>query len=332
VNQRFGNLTLGMRLGREAENEDRHSVDYFSLRHSQERWIGQLGAQVELMGVILAGAWDFERGAVKAKSIDPPRFHEDDFTWKRPLDRYTAALVWASGDRIEGGVRASVMDREGSEAVEVSWSEDAPLNPSNELFHAELTTFYEQESEVEILSRWRFGIGSGTFLGLEGSYRDFELDVDEGVNFKGSQRAGAWSQSVLGVGAGVSQSLMNGRILLVLEARGLRGDSKAAEEGILTEETWQDALLSAGLEYFPRADLALRCGVAARSFDGDVDGPTSLALLKGASGGVSWLPRGGTIQVHGALRYSRQEPWDTDAADLADEDDLTYLLGLRLLL
>jgi len=314
LNQRFGDFTLGAIVGRESENESRHSDDYFSLQHSQSRWIGQVGA-------------------VEGTSVDPGRFHEDTFEWSRPVDRFSVALLLPAGQAVEGGVRASFMDRKGGEICEVSWSAESPENPSHVNYSAEdITTFHETETDTDLQTRWRLHLGGGMILGLEAGMETWEIEVVEGTNYKGSQRSGAWTRDVQRGGAALSQRLLDRRLLVAIQAVGLRADLEASDELGRTEQTMEGAKATAGIEYFYREDLAFRSGFYLSSVDRDTDAPLSISNGHGFHLGMSWLPRGGTIQVHGAVSQSWEEPEDNTAPDVEDQDETSFLVGMRLLL
>ena len=331
VNQRFGALTLGILLGRESENEDRISEDFFSLKHEQGRWVGQLGAAYAAAGWTFCGAWDFERGDVKARSVDPARFHEDAFHWTRPIDRYSVAILVPSGP-IEGGVRASFMDREGGERAEISWSDRSPWNPSGTNYFADVVTFEETEAESEVLTRWRFHWGAATLLAFEGALRVHDAEVSEGINFKGSRREGASEETSVSVALGASHQLLRGRLLIGAEGRLSQSDWEVSTDTTFEEATAQSGSIRAGVEYFLNPSVVLRGGLLYAASDRDIDAPLSLVRRQGVSGGVSWLPSGGLVQMHGSLSFQKEEPWDDEAVGTESIDETSYMLGLRLLL
>lgn len=332
VNQCLGPITLGVRVGWEQENEDRISSDFFTIRHRQGRCVGQVGAELEHWGHIFAGAWEFQRANVEGTSADPSRFHEDNFSWSYPVDRYSVVFLLQPGGRTEGGLRGMFMDRQGGEKAEISWSDRSPENPSQSNYFDDVETFHEEEFEMELLTRWRFKLGGRTILGLEGAYRQWEYDVVEGLNFKGSNHAGSWDYKVLSIGAGMSRSFNEGRLLAAVQVRGLRGEWTSDEEMTHEGGTAQQGSVSAAVEYFVSEDVVIRWGVSAASRDQDVDAPLTLALGWGGSGGITWVPWGGMIQLNGAVRYSEKDPWHEDAGDLEGGSQTSYLLGLRLLL
>ncbi len=330
VNQRIGGVTLGLLIGQEAENEDRISDDYYSLEHKHDRWVGQIGAIYPLAGWTISGSWDFERGDVVARSVDPSRFHQDTYHWTRPSDLYTLAVMIPAG-KLQGGVRARFLDREGGENVEISWSDVSPWNPSHTNFFSESTTFSETESKTEFLSRWRLELGS-TIFGLEGALSSWETDVQEGINFKGSLREGATKEDGLHFAAGASQWLLSGRLLAGVQGRVTQTDWEWSVPTDSDQGTSQGASFSAGFEYFATPTVVLRGGFSYAADDRDIDASQSLIRAQGVTGGISWLPRGGLIQVHSALRFTKQEPWDKDATQIEEWDETTYLIGLRLLM
>lgn len=331
VNQEVGPVTLGLIVGTEHERESLITTDFFGITHKQDRWIGQLGAATELFGLQLGAGWDFEAGEVLGMSEDPDRYHEDSYTWQRPLDRYSFFAILPLRGRLTGGVRASTMDREGDELAEISWSDDSPQNPSGTDYFGEAITFAEEERETRLSTRWRFELQPGTLFGLEVGYRETELDVVEAVNFKGSRRGGYRSDEGLFGGLGVSGRFFTQRLLVALEGRGALEDWEIADEDGFAE-TGSARSLGGGLgaEYFVHPYLVVRAGVWAFSHDRDVDRPLTLSLQQSYSGGFSWLPQGGLMQLHGGVRFDTRSP-DESQAPLEDSSVVSYMLGFRLL-
>ncbi|MBD3237265.1 MAG: hypothetical protein GF330_11210 [Candidatus Eisenbacteria bacterium] len=332
LNQRIGALRLGMMLGQESENEDRHSSNFFSIRHTQDRWIGRLGAGLPVAGFVLGGEWRFESGEVVGRSVDPLRFHEDTYTWTRPANRYILALLLPRRGALEGGLRAGLMDRVGGERVVVSWSDDSPQNPSQEDFTDEAVTFREEESALEIATKWRLHLGPHSILGASADYQDREHDVNAGVNYQGSEEQGFRSDERLSAALGFSQLLLDDRILLAVDGRVSQTDWVAADALARSEATARNLLVGMGLEFFARSDLALRAGAGAGSQDRDVDAPLTMRTLRTISAGLSWMPRGGLVQLSGAVRFTRWEPAEEEAVDLESEEETSFALGLRLLM
>jgi len=331
ANQVIGPVTLGLRIGSEAENEDHEADDFFGVHHQQSRTVGQIGAHAGLLGLTFGAAWDFARGEVRGKSEDPSRFHSDDLTWTRPVDRYSFFCLLAGGGALEGGVRTSFLDREGSERIAVSWSDDSPQNPSQTDYFGEAVTFWEDERDLEIETRWRVRPNRRMVLGFSGAYRDEERMVIEAVNFKGSLRAGTSAVTSISTGAGLSVRLMDGRLLGIVEGRGEMRDWTSGEAGEFREGTARSLLGGVGLEYFLGPTVLVRGGLSLGSRDQDVDEPLTLAMTQAFSGGLSWLGRGGLIQVHAGIRYERFDRKDSQALAVADGNAISYALGLRLL-
>lgn len=332
LNQRIGRFTLGGSLGLEQEKEDLISDDVFAIRHRQDRWVGQLGVQTELAGFDWSAAWDFEQGDVLGASVDPDRFHEDAYTWQRPVNRYRFALVMPRRGALEGGVRGAWMDREGFERARVSWSDDFPQNPSHTLYETEAITFSESESRSEIGTLWRWHLDPRTVLGLGALYLVGDQEVIEAVNFKGSQREGRAASDAFGAAAGLSRRFFSGRLLATIEGA-LSLESWEFEEGNagLQEGTARAFSGLAGLEYFVGPGVLLRAGGRWTSADLDVDQPFTLATGRAVTGGFSWLPSGGLVQIHGAVRFERSEPDDPAVDTLPERTTVSYSLAARLL-
>jgi len=332
VNRRFGRFVLGAVVGSESENESRISTDFFAIRHRQSRWVGQVGAQAALGPTMLALGWDFERGNVKGKSIDDARFHEDELAWARPVDRYSVSLILPARGGLEAGLRARFMDRTGGETKDVSWSDTSPENPSKDLFRrVGLVTFREEESDAEVAGRARLDKGSLTF-GLEASYHTWEWSAVETSNFKGSNRAGSLSSDALQVAAGVSSRWLQGRLLLAVQGEVGEEDWEESEALQTLSGTARHGTLGAGAELFVHQDVVLRGGLWFTSQDGDVNEPLTLSRGRGLAAGASWLPRGGTVQIHGTLRQMKTEPEEPKAARVDEKDEISFLLGMRIMI
>jgi hypothetical protein len=333
LNQRLGRVTAGVIIGLEQENESLLTDDFYGLRHSQNRWVGQFGATTALLGLNVGANWRFESGDVLGKGVDPSRYHEDAYTWNRPVNRYGAFVLLPRRGNIEGGLRVGLMDREGFERVKVSWSDDSPQNPSHTRYSKEAITFNESESDFGVLTRWRWYAGGDRLVGLEAGIQSGEFEVVEGVNFKGSERAGRSSADTYHAGVGASQRLMHGRLLMALEGRALLEDWETEDLESGADLGSARALVAgASLEYFASNSVLVRGGFQVASRDSDVDRPSTLSLEEVVSGGLSWLPQGGLIQVHAALRVERSRAKNDAAADLLPETTLaSYSVAARLL-
>jgi hypothetical protein len=331
--QRIGPVTAGLIVGREKENEARISRDFFAIRHSQSRLVGQFGLTAQGLGIRWGAALDFERGDVIGKGIDPARFHEDTFTWTRPVSRYSVFALMTPRPGIEGGIRFRALDREGSERTAVSWSGESPYNPSGTNYFADAVTFAEQESDWDLTTRWRAHGGHGLTLGAEAGYRSWDHEVREGAEFKGSLRAGEAEKKAFIAGAGISRRVLADRVLVGLEAHGTFEDWMLVDaSGRRSEGTARRVSMGPGFEVFASDRLVLRGGFSLVGDDANVDAPATLRTGHVVSAGLAWVPRGGLIQIQAAVRQERLVPDAETAADLDQVDDTQYLFGLRWLL
>ncbi|MBM3317105.1 MAG: hypothetical protein FJY75_04550 [Candidatus Eisenbacteria bacterium] len=332
VNRRFGPVTVGAIVGLEQEKEDRVNPEFFSLAHRQDRWIGQFGAMTRLRGVELSAGWSFEAGDVVGLSVDPARFHEDTYTWSRPLHRYTLALILPRSGSLEGGVRAGWMERDGFERVRVSWSDDSPQNPSRSFYEAEAITFAEAVSDLQVSTAWRLHLGGAGVLGFGGALRAEEDEVEEGVNFKGSRRAGRMARDTVAAGVGFSRRFAGGRLLGFCEGMATLQDWETEEPAAGSAQGRTRVVsATAGLEYFAAANLMLRAGATLSSVDRELDAPATLSLGQAWTGGISWLPSGGLVQLHGAVRVERSRSADEAVTSIPEVTDLGYSVSARLL-
>jgi hypothetical protein len=332
-NQRIGPVTAGLIVGREKENEARISEDFFTIRHSQGRWTGQFGLTTQQLGIRWGAGVDFERGDVIGKGIDPERYHEDTFTWARPVNRYSVFALATPRPGVEGGVRFRALDREGSESAMISWSGESPYNPSGTNYFADAVTFAEQESDWDLTTRWRVRGSHAMTLAAEAGYRSWDHQVREGDEFKGSLRAGEAEKKVFTAGAGISRRLMRDRVLVGLEAHGAFEDWVEVEAlERRSEGTARRVSVGPGFEFFAGERLILRGGFSLLSDDANVDQPATLRTGHVLSAGLAWVPRGGLIQVQAAVRQERLTPDAETATDLEKVDDTQFLVGLRWLL
>lgn len=331
--QRVGPVTAGLIVGREQENEARISPDFFAIRHDQDRWVGQFGLTATQLGVRWGAALDFERGDVIGKGIDPQRYHEDTFTWTRPLTRYSVCALLTPRAGLEGGIRFRALDREGSERAMISWSGESPYNPSGTNYFADAITFAEEESDWDVTTRWRAHGSHAMTLAAEVGYRSWDHAVREGDEFKGSLRAAEAEKDVFSAGAGVSRRMFHDRVLVGIEARGAFEDWVEVDAAMQRREgTARRVSLGPGFEVFASDRLVLRGGFSLVSDDADVDAPATLRTGHVLSGGIAWVPRGGLIQIQAAVRQERLTPDAETATDLEEADDTQFLLGLRWLL
>jgi hypothetical protein len=332
INQRFGPVTVGAMVGVEQEKEDLITTNFFGLRHRQERWVGQFGAMADLWGLQWGANWHFENGDVLGRAVDPERFHEDTYTWTRPVNRYGASVILPRRGSIEGGVRLGWLDRQGSERVKVSWSDDSPQNPSHTDFYTESVTFHEQESSRGVATRWRLHLGPGSIVGVDAAYRSEELDVQEGINYKGSMREGRSADDSFDAGVGASQRIFGGRLLAALEARAAFQDWETRQvAGVLEKGTARTFGATGALEYFVSSRVMVRAGLHLESQDLNIDAPLTLSVQDAVSGGISYAPLGGLVQVHGALRFERSRPSDETATQVPETTVVSYTVVARLL-
>jgi len=331
LNQRLGPAIVGIRLGLESEDERRDSRDFFAIHHEQQRTVGQVGAQAGYAGLVFGATWDFERGDIRGKSEDPARFHQDDYIWSRPIDRYGFFALLPRRGALEGGVRVSALDREGSERVEISWSDRSPRNASRSTFRTQAVTFWEEEADLLLATRWRLHADARTILGLEAGYRDRDQSVVEGINYKGSLRQGAADESQVMAGAALSRRILRDRVMAVVEGRASSSDREWGTDGDLRTATARWAQAAIGFEFSAAPAVLLRGAVYAASEDEDIDAPLTLTATRGVTGGISWLPRGGLIQVHAALQYQKIDREENAALDLEAGEGLGFSLGMRML-
>jgi len=205
------------------------------------------------------------------------------------------------------------------------------MNPSNEEFYTEVITFKEDESDIELRNQWRFFLGQTMTLGLEAAYWKWKWDVVEGLNYKGSNLGGNWESDFISLKAGVSQRFL-GKLLLAVQLQGRQGENKSTIDGSHEAITARYLAGNVGFELFLSEDVTVRGGYQNSNYDKDIDGPTSLTKSHNVSAGLSWLPRGGLLQLSGAVTYGNTRPWDDEATLLRDKNETSYLFGFRMLL
>ena len=170
-------------------------------------------------------------------------------------------------------------------------------------------------------------------MAAEAGYRAWNHRVDEGSEFKGSLRAGHAQRKIDSLGAGVSRRVLDRRVLLALEGRGAIEDWVMEDpQQKAAEGTSRRASVGAGLEFFATDRLMLRGGFSLFSEDQDLDRPVTLRTGRALSGGLSWVPRGGLLQVQAGIRHERAVPQDEVSSNLEKTDETQFALGLRWLL
>lgn len=330
--QRVGRLALGGSIALTSDNEDLTTTDVFSIRHksSGSRFVGSVayrGVSFDL-GLQAEG----QTNSITGLSRDESRFHEDEFTWRRPVQIYSGALVWRPTARLEGGVRGRGYSLEGRQEAQISWSDRMPSNPGREQFQARTGAFSEEGDGVEFGSRWNFAIAEDVRVAAEGEFGERSDDVIEGDNFKGSRRASSTKDSWSRAGGGASSAWMDGRLRVGVEGWHYRNVRKETTNlGDKTETTSRVIELRAGVEYFMGQNLALRAGYSRNAEDADLDAPRTLGVGNGVTIGLGYYPRGGIYAIDAAVRHSRVEP-DYAGDPASDQETTTFTLAARLLL
>ncbi len=330
--KRIGSVTLGGRLQLESENEDQISEDVFVPQHRQVRYYGQFGFQVPVVGFVLGGTWDLERGALRGRGVDPQRFHEDTFEWTRPVDTYAVTLV-REGRGLSVGLRVSTTRIKGGEDEEISWSDVWPLNASESKYFAHAVCSYEEEQVDRFVGVLRVSGPWETSLGFRVAAGNLHRETEASEDFPGSIRTeGVLDHKGVNAVVGVSRRFASGRLLVSVE--GVGGLTDYSFESSLVSEDRKGRTVGtlAGFEYFATHKLVLRWGGGVLWRDSDVDEPYTMREHYRAAGGIGYLARGGAIQVSLAVRYDGIRRQSEYATGLANRDQIGYEIGLRALL
>ena len=327
----FSWLAAAVSLGLNSENEDRVSEDVFSVRHRQGRIEGQVGLAFLLGSYRLGATWDFRRGEITGTSRDPAAFHSDQFVWKRPEDTFSAQAVFLPDGPVRGGAFVRRKAFEGGETARLRWSDRFPDNGSRENFALETTSFLEEEESTTYGTRWFYELGATWRLGGLLSGASGSTLVTEGVNFKGSRRAGETDFDSRRLGAGASGLFLDRRLQAGVEAYLERGDLTESSVRAAVDRSWQTRSLRVGAEMFWTKSFVVRGGLVTEDLDLDVDRPASRHRGFLYTLGASYLPRGGLWQLDGALGLERRRRAQEDNEESVLED-VFWSFGVRHIL
>jgi hypothetical protein len=206
-----------------------------------------------------------------------------------------------------------------------------PQNPGQQNFVAEAGTFDEEIRGNEIGTRWELAAGEMLRLAGEIGRSSIDTRVEEGPNFKGSQRALDSEETATTATGGASVAFLDGRIRVGGEGMFLREEAKETGLTGRTEVTSREVEVRGGFEWFVGESVALRGGVLRTVVDDDIDEPRTLRMGNGFTVGLGYLPRGGLVQLDAAVKIQSLDP-DYDGDPRLEETRTSLRLGARLLL
>jgi len=329
--QKIGRVVLGAGLHLSGDNQDLTTGDVFAIRHysSGLRFVGSLAGYA---GPIHFGL-QTERQAnnISGVSRDESRFHEDKYTWSRPIEKYVGSAIWNPSEALRGSFRARSERIDGGQDVRVSWSDRMPQNPGRTNFILRVGTFSERVRSYETGTRWELRPFESILLAAEGDYGRVDTRVDEGYNYKGSRRAQDTKERILRGGSGLSYETSSRRFRVGAEGWYRR----YSNEDIMTDDhpkiVARTLEVRTGAEYFVRDDLALRGGYVRSADDENVDLPRSLGIGDGFTVGAGFLPRGGLYRLDAAVRWEKVLP-NYDGNPRSEARRTLVSLGARFLL
>jgi hypothetical protein len=326
--QQVARVVLGGGIHLIGDNQDRTSTDFFAIRHksSGQRYVGSLA--IDAGPLVLGLQSERQVNQITGDSRDEARFHEDIYTWKRPVETYSGSAVWSFSDVLRGAVRARAQKIDGREDVRISWSDRMPENPArtNILVHA--GTFDERGRNYEVGSRWEMRPSEAIFLTADGSIARTSTKIVEGSNFKGSQRAEDSKEHLARAGGAVSYQAPSKRLRVGAEGwfiRDSRDDAIAA-----TSVVARTLELRTGAEYFVQDAFAIRAGYLRSAEDEDTSLPRTLGIGNGFSIGGGYFPRGGLYQIDAAIRVEKVLP-NYDGNPRSEKRRTYFSLGARFL-
>lgn len=331
IGRSVGRITASAAVHFVSDNEDILTDDVFAIRHQSTgmQYVGSLAYRRETLAIGLQG--EYQTNTITGLSRDESRFHEDKLTWRRPAEIYSASLVWSPWQSLKGMVRGRVMNMDGREESEISWSDRMPQNPGRENFTRKVGTFKEEISGSDFGTRWEARLFESLTLAGELETSTFEDEVQEGKNFKGSRRDQDEKDTVTRALGGFGFETLAGRLRVGLEG----GMSKLTHEesDIMgdIEVTSRNLELRTGAEYFVTDMIALRGGYVRMAQDDDLDEPRTLGLGNGFTFGIGYFPRGGLVQLDAAVRIYQIDP-DYDGFPSVERSGVDFSLGARFLL
>ncbi len=337
--QRVGKLAIGGSVRLTSDNEDLSSDDVFSIRHRSDgaRFVGSLAYRASSFELGLQA--ESQTNTITGISREEARFHEDEYTWKRPVQVYSGAFVWHATERLAGALRARGFTLDGSQKVAVSWSDRMPGNPGGgpepgqgEALQLLTGTFSEEADGVEMGTRWELLLLDWMRVAVEAEQGEKSDEVVEGDNFKGSRRALSTEDSWTRAGGGAGAEWMDGRMRFGVEGWMLRNEHKQTSViGAESETTSRILEMRTGLEFFIEQNLAIRAGYNRSAEDSDLDAPRTLGIGDGVTFGLGYYPRGGIYAIDAAVQHRMVEP-DYEGDPASEGSSTVVTLAARLLL
>lgn len=327
--QKVGRAVIGGGIHISADSQDLSSSDFFAIRHrsSGQRFVGSIAFDAGSLDLGLQA--ERQVNNISGISRDIARFHEDTYTWKRPIEVYGGSAIWSVNDAVRGAVRARAMRIDGRQDVRISWSDRMPENPGRINFVIRAGTFNERVRTFETGTRWEMRPAGSVQLAVEGSFLRTNTEVAEGYNFKGSRRAEDSKERVARAGGGLSYQTPSRRIRLGAEGWFLRDSREdALTQSKIVARTYE---LRSGAECFVNDVIAVRAGYIRSAEDQDTDLPRTLGIGNGFSVGAGYLPRGGLYQVDTAIRVEKVLP-DYDGNPRSEERRTYFSLTIRFLI
>jgi hypothetical protein len=325
--QKVGRLVIGGGIHLSSDNEDLTSQDFFAIRHDShgQRYAGSVAIDAGSLNIGIQA--ERQVNQIGGNSRDAARFHEDVYTWKRPIEAYDGSAIWT----VRGAFRARALKIDGRQDVRISWSDRMPENPGRVNVLLRAGTFNERTRSYEAGTRWEMRPTEAIVLTADGSIVRTDTKVVEGYNFKGSQRAQDSKERIARAGGGMSYQVHSRRLRFGVEGWVVRDGRKDAFVNDNAEVVARTLEIRGGAEYFVRDDLAVRAGYVRSAEDEDTDLPRTLGIGNGFSVGAGYLPRGGLVQIDAAIRVEKVLPnYDGDPSS---ETRRTYFtVGARFLL
>lgn len=330
VVQKAGPVYLGAAITWATDAENLTTNDVFGITHDGEAWI-YTGSVAYYRGPFDVGVqYDYDQTEIRGSGHDESRFHEDEYTWRRPDGRLSGSLVWHASEKLQGAVVGRLSSIDGREEVTISWSDRFPDNPSGANYKIRVGTFSEEVRTRTLGTRWEARPTEAINLAAEIENGSHDDKVDEGTNFKGTRREQDVEQSWNRIGVGVGWTSPMQRLRLAVEGAytALSTDTRGIADVTTVDSFYAEA--RAGIEYFIRPAVALRGGYARLSEDANRDAGRSLLQGNAFTIGAGYLPKGGLIQVDAALRLEDMQP---DYSDPSRESGrFHFSSSVRLLL
>jgi hypothetical protein len=327
---RFGpRLAVGGRAGYAREEEERDGASLYLIDHNTDDWFLELGVS----GKVIDQAGPFRNWVAGANGrgilsnihgVSSDDVHLDEFEWDRPqvgFDLHGTGLLL---DYITGGVLYRYHSFDGQEEMQLNWSPQFQLNPTNQTIETQLSAFEEGFRGSRFQTRWEARppeLPASFGLGIELEQTEYWLNPFQNQNSFATaknERKTGWRMT----GGGSyflpeARGLLAGEMAFGLEDNDDRVSSPAVRVG---ESTFE---LGAAAEYAVAEPVVGRAGyrLILTDEDRDREGATQeLTTHRVALGGGLRAPNG-QVFIDAAFQYDFVGRGEEEGEPVFDDED-----------